>query len=75
MLLGLFILSAVLIKTSLLGLGWISIAIGLSGYLFCRWFHFNLDIKLGSKEEKTLLGLIVKQKLHKVVIKEQWKAI
>ena len=49
MLLGLFILSGVLIKTSLLGLGWISIAIGLSGYLFCRWFYFNLDIKLIGK--------------------------
>lgn len=34
MLLGLLILSAVLIKTSLLGLGWISIIIGLSGYLY-----------------------------------------
>lgn len=49
MLLGLFILSGVLIKTSLLGLGWISIAIGLSGYLLCRWFNFNLDIKLIDK--------------------------
>ena len=49
MLLGLFILSGVLIKTSLLGLGWISIAIGLSGYLFCRWINFKLDIKLIGK--------------------------
>ncbi|MGI2208651.1 hypothetical protein ACROAD_10240 [Shewanella baltica] len=49
MLLGLFILSGVLNKTSLLGLGWISIAIGLSGYLLCRWFNFNFDIKLIDK--------------------------
>ncbi|WP_261731110.1 hypothetical protein [Shewanella xiamenensis] len=34
MLLGLFMLSAILIKTSLLGLGWISIGIGVGGLSF-----------------------------------------
>ncbi len=55
MLLGLFILSAVLIKTSLLGLGWISITIGLSGYLFCRWFNIKLDIKLTDKFKRLFI--------------------
>lgn len=71
MLLGLFILSAIVIKTSLLGLGWISIGIGLGGYLFCRFYHMNLADLLLKKFKQLFitgatlhlllyLGLIVK---------------
>ncbi|MCG9962980.1 MAG: hypothetical protein ACRDCT_14965 [Shewanella sp.] len=71
MLLGLFILSAILIKTSLLGLGWISIGIGVGGYLFCRFYHLNLADLLIKKFRRLFisgailhlllyLGLIVK---------------
>ena len=71
MLLGLFMLSAILIKTSLLGLGWISIGIGTGGYLFCRYYRFNLAARLVQKFKRLFitgailhlllyLGLIVK---------------
>ncbi|QYJ72283.1 hypothetical protein K0H59_04285 [Shewanella sp. FJAT-51649] len=71
MLLGLFMLSAILIKTSLLGLGWISIGIGLGGYLFCRYYRLNLAARLVQKFKRLFitgailhlllyLGLIVK---------------
>ncbi|MFB2648550.1 hypothetical protein [Shewanella mangrovisoli] len=71
MLLGLFMLSAILIKTSLLGLGWISIGIGLAGYLFCRYYRLNLATRLVQKFKRLFitgailhlllyLGLIVK---------------
>ena len=71
MLLGLFMLSAILIKTSLLGLGWISIGIGVGGYLFCRFYHINLADLLVKKFRRLFisgailhlllyLGLIVK---------------
>lgn len=60
MLLGLFILSAILIKTSLLGLGWISIGIGLGGYLFCRFYHMNLaDLLLKKFKQLFITGAIL----------------
>ncbi|MFV0595232.1 hypothetical protein [Shewanella sp.] len=71
MLLGLFLLSAILIKTSLLGLGGVSIGIGIGGYLFCRYYPINLAARLVQKFKRLFitgailhlllyLGLIVK---------------
>jgi len=56
MLLGLFMLSAILIKTSLLGLGWISIGIGVGGYLFCRFYHINLADLLVKKFRRLFIS-------------------
>ncbi|MGL5393202.1 MAG: hypothetical protein ACRDA8_17785 [Shewanella sp.] len=56
MLIGLFILCALLVKTSLLGFGSIAIGIALSGYLCCRYLDRKLAPELRRKFRRLFIS-------------------